>query len=59
MNDKERWERADEIAERMHLLLWGPPGAAGPGKVIGKQEQLRELSLEMVRLFRNREGSDG
>lgn len=58
MSDEERMARAWEIAERMHVLLWGPRDAPGPGKVTGRQQQLRELSLQMVRLFRTREGDD-
>ena len=36
-----------EVRE-MYLLLWGKPGAAGPGKIPGKQQQLREHSLKAM-----------
>ena len=47
-----------EVAAAMRDLLWGKPGSNGPGKVLGKQHRLRELSLRMVRLLKTKGDSD-
>ena len=47
-----------EVAAAMRDLLWGELGSNGPGKVLGKQHRLRELSLSLLRLLRTGEADD-